>query len=379
MSNWVMIAPSCSRRWIGMTSSSGSRHRMTPAACTPHWRLSPSRPAGRLHDALDLGVGLVERAELPRLGVAGVGRVEDAGQRDALAHHVRRHRLGDPVADGVGHAEHPGGVLHRLLGLDGAVGDDLGDPLLAVGLGGVADHVAAPALVEVEVDVGHRDALGVEEPLEQQLVLDRVELGDAHRVGDQRAGGRPTARADPDAVALGVLHQVGGDQEVAREAHLAHHADLVLGLLAVRLGDAVREAGVQAALDLLDQPGVLALALGHGEPGHQVRALVELHVHPLGDRQGVVAGLREVPPEVAHLGGALEVEVLGVELEPVRVGHRLAGLHAQQHLVRGGVGGVGVVQVVGGEERAAASCLARRSRSSRVCFSMPMPWSISSQ
>ena len=47
--------------------------------------------------------------------------------------------------------------------------------------------------------------------------------------------------------------------------------------------------------------------------------------------------------------GRLEVEVLRVELEPVRVGQGLAGLHAQQHLVRLGVLGVGVVQVVGGQ------------------------------
>ena len=44
MSHWVMIAPSCSRFWIGSTSISGSRDRITPAACTPHCRLSPSRP-----------------------------------------------------------------------------------------------------------------------------------------------------------------------------------------------------------------------------------------------------------------------------------------------------------------------------------------------
>jgi len=44
MSNWVMTAPSASRRWIGMISRSGSRPRITPAACTPHWRFKPSRP-----------------------------------------------------------------------------------------------------------------------------------------------------------------------------------------------------------------------------------------------------------------------------------------------------------------------------------------------
>ena len=209
---------------------------------------------------------------------------------------ARRHRLGDPVGDRVaGLAEqHPRRVLDRGLRLDRGVGDDLGDPVLAVLLRGVADHLAAPALVEVHVDVGHRDALGVEEPLEDQLVLDRVEVGDAQDVGDQRAGRRPAAGAAPDADRLGVLDEVGGDQEVAGEAHLDDDAELVVGLLAVLLGDAVREPHVQPPLDLLDQPGLLALALGDGRARHQVLALGEVDVHPLGDRQRVVARLREL-------------------------------------------------------------------------------------
>ena len=43
MSNCVMMAPSASRRWIGMTSISGCLDMITPAACTPHCRLRPSR------------------------------------------------------------------------------------------------------------------------------------------------------------------------------------------------------------------------------------------------------------------------------------------------------------------------------------------------
>ena len=43
-SNCVMMAPSCGRFMIGMMSSSGSLDMMTPAACTPHWRLRFSRP-----------------------------------------------------------------------------------------------------------------------------------------------------------------------------------------------------------------------------------------------------------------------------------------------------------------------------------------------
>ena len=281
-----------------------------------------------------------------------MGRVEHAGQRDVLAHHRGRHGLGDAVGHRIAGLpeQHPGRVLDRRLGLDRGVGDDLGDAVLAVLLRGVADHLAAPALVEVHVDVGHRDALGVEEPLEDQLVLDGVQVGDAERVGHQRAGGRAAAGTAPDAHRLGVLDEVGHHQEVAGEPHLDDDRDLVVGLLAVAVGDAVREPRVQPPLDLLDQPALLALAGGHGGPGHQVLALGEGHVHPLGDQQRVVAGLREDRiPLGAHLGRALEVEVLRVELEPVRVGQGLAGLHAEQHLVRLGVLGVGVVQVVGGQ------------------------------
>ena len=54
---------------------------------------------------------------------------------------------------------------------------------------------------------------------------------------------------------------------------------------------------------------------------------------------------------LAHLGGRLEVVAVAVELEPVRVRERLAGLHAQQRLVVvGGVAG-DVVAVVGGQRR----------------------------
>jgi len=68
-----------------------------------------------------------------------------------------------------------------------------------------------PTLVEVDVDVGHGDAIGVQEALEQQSVLQRIQFGDAQGVGDHRARGRSTTRTHADAVLLGVAHEVGDD------------------------------------------------------------------------------------------------------------------------------------------------------------------------
>ena len=96
------------------------------------------------------------------------------------------------------------------------------------------------------------------------------------------------------------------------------------------------------------------MPLGHREDRHPVAWFPHLVVglHPLGDQQRGVAGAGNVGvPDLAHLGGRLEVIAVAVELEPVRIRQRLTGLHAQQRLVVvGGVAG-DVVAVVGGQRR----------------------------
>ena len=96
------------------------------------------------------------------------------------------------------------------------------------------------------------------------------------------------------------------------------------------------------------------MPLGHREHRHPVarRPHVGVGLHPLGDQQRGVAGAGHlVVPDLAHLGSRLQVVAVAVELEPVRIRQRLAGLHAQQRLVIvGGVAG-DVVAVVGGQRR----------------------------
>src|SRR6266511_2508378 len=174
----------------------------------------------------------------------------------------------------------------------------------------------------------------------------------APRPGDQGSRRASPAGSDANAFALGVGDQVGHDQEVAGVAHLADDVELVLGLLAMGLRHALPgEAPVETVHDLLAQPRIFGLALRYGELRHQVSGGEDLGVvtDPFGDLQCRVARARELAvPQRAHLLRRLEVEVARVELEPFRVGHRRPGLHAEQHLVRGGVGRVRVVQVVGG-------------------------------
>ena len=75
-------------------------------------------------------------------------------------------------------------------------------------------------IIKVGIDIGQRDTVGIQESLKQQVILQRVNLGDAQAVGHCRARSRTTARTygatqfrcHPDVI----LH----DEEITRETHL---------------------------------------------------------------------------------------------------------------------------------------------------------------
>ena len=187
-------------------------------------------------------------------------------------------------------------------------------------------------------------------------MLQRAEVGDPQGVGRDRAGAGATAGADPDAVVLGPVDEVGDHQVVAAVALARDDAELhVDPLLDVSRQSLAGVARLDPAPHLLDEPGLLGLAGRHVGAGHVAAGrLGELDVAPLRDEQGVVAGLRHpepVGPQLAHLGRGLDVVAAAVELEPVGVGQSLAGRDADQGIVGAGVLGVVVVGVVGRDRR----------------------------
>ena len=212
-------------------------------------------------------------------------------------------QLGDAVDVAVGHAEHAADVADRGARLQLAEGDDLRDapPVVALAvvlLGDVADHLVAPRHAEVDVDVGHRDPLGVQEALEDDVVLDRIDAGDAEAVGDQAAGRGAAARADRDAVAPRVVDEVGDDQEVAGEAHRVDHAELVLACASrtrrasagsARPARGPRRARSPCQACSLEHAPRASCAGGHLELGHVVAAAVEIELElaALGDLERV--------------------------------------------------------------------------------------------
>ena len=84
-----------------------------------------------------------------------------------------RDELGQPVHFARRDLEHPAHVAHRRARLHGPERDDLSHAVAPVPLAHILDDLAAALEAEVDVDVGHRHPLGIQEALEQQVEAER--------------------------------------------------------------------------------------------------------------------------------------------------------------------------------------------------------------
>ena len=182
-------------------------------------RVLAHEPFERRREIDDLAhdrIGVVRRLQL----LPGLHRVLEVDLRPF------GDELRDAVDRAVGHVEHAAGVADRRARHHRPERDDLGDAVAAVLLGGVVDHAVAAGHGEVDVDVGHRLPARVQHPLEEEVVLHRVDLRDVEAVGDERAGGRSSAGADADPARSRERDEVPDDEEVVGEAHLADRLQL---------------------------------------------------------------------------------------------------------------------------------------------------------
>ena len=329
---------------LGRNHHPGSVHRGMPR--------QPLQPPRRIDQARHLRVALLDLAQ-PRLLFHGV-----------VERHVQaiRYQLGDAVHLAVRHVHGAPHVAQHALGQHGAEGDDLGDVFGAVFLRDVADDLVAPIHAEVDVDVGHGDAFRIQEALEQQVVAQRVDVGDTQRVGDQAAGHRAAPRPHRDVVLARIADEIPDDQEVARIAGVADDAEFLVEPLLVGV---VIVLALAAAAAGMRQPLFQPLAgnpLQIGVEGHAVRRLVtrqqglvegQLQVAALGDQQRVGARFRHLGKDAVHLLRGLDVELLLLVAQALGIVHALAGADAHQHVVRRSVLFAQVVAVIGGDDRQA--------------------------
>ena len=170
----------------------------------------------------------------------------------------------------------------------------------AILLGDVSDNFVSTPLIEVHVDVRHLFALGIQEPLEDQPVLEGVQIRDPQRVADDRSRRRSSSWSDPDPMIPGVPDEIPHDEEVPRKPHPLDHGELVLD----PRSHIVRVVAISLSGSRVDQfpkVAVQRLAGRRVEPRQVQVTEPEIELARLGDGQGGVAGLGQAVEDLPHL------------------------------------------------------------------------------
>ncbi len=257
------------------------------------------------------------------------------------------------VREGLGHgvdldlrqAERLADLPYRRPGAVGLDHRDTRRSVVAVAREHHVVHVLAARGLDVDVDVRQLVAHRIEEPLEHQVVADRVDVGDAGQVAHERPGGAAAARA-ADTHRLDVLDDVGHGQEVGRVAELVDHVELVIQALADPSRDS-HAAALETAPAPLGQDRGRRPAGRRGEPGEAHGPKAEVERAPLLDLERRVAQVGPLDEQPPHPGRGLQ--------PPLRVdaGHVVAvDRHELAHaLERVGQEGVTGHQVADGVDR----------------------------
>ena len=218
-------------------------------------------------------------------------------------------------------------VADGRLGGHGAVGNDLGHLIRAVLVNHIVNDPAPPLVVEVDVNIGEAHTVWVQEPLEQQIVLDRVDVGDADAIRHCRTRGRPPSWPHAHPHLSGGRGEVLHNQEVPGVARALDGLQLEVDALPNLVRDflvplfctEVRE--VPQVCVLAPLAAVLGVFFMH-ELGRDVKrrqqhvALQHIPLASFHQRCDVRDRLRNVREQLLHILWRFQVEAVVGETKP---------------------------------------------------------------
>ncbi|MPM46385.1 hypothetical protein SDC9_93085 [bioreactor metagenome] len=123
---------------------------------------------------------------------------------------------------------HAGHITDRRFCSHSPVGDDAGDLFESVLFSNPLEYFVAAFVVEINVYVRHGDTVRVEEPLEQQIVFQRIDIRDSQAVCHSRSGCRSTARTNRNVHLACRVNKVLDDQEIPGKSHVGNGIDFKL-------------------------------------------------------------------------------------------------------------------------------------------------------
>ncbi len=338
LSHSMTVRSSIAAFSIGTTSSSRARVMTKPPTCWERWRGKPISSRASAIALASRGSVAIEADPLRLVFRDALHRPapERAGERaDRVVGEAER--LAD-LADGAAAAiaDHGGGeagALAAILSID------------------VLDHLLAPLMLEIDVDVGRLAPLGRDEALEQQVDAIGIDLGDAEAIADGGIGRRAAPLAQ-DALGAGEADDVVHGEEERRVAELADQPQFLVQRMADLGRHAVRIAPRGAVLGEGDRAPPAA-SRSPDASRRDIRCASSSSEKPQrsSSRCGLGERLGRSAEQPRHLGGRLQVALgIGFEQPAGLVDRHVLADAGDDVLQRAALGRV-IEHVVDGDQR----------------------------
>ena len=270
-------------------------------------------------------------------------------QGNAQLHgHGFGHRIGFLIA----HAQHSAYVPNHTSGCHGTEGDNLADVIRPVFPCHIVNDFLTAFVAEVHVNIRHADTLRVQEPFEQQLILQRIQHGNAHGIGHNGACAAAPSRADHNPLGLGVVNEIPHNQEVIHVTHAGDHAKFILQpLIGFVLLRRLRVQPLHAFPTDAIQHLVGCFPFRHGIMGQAGNAEFERNIASFRNLMGAIHRIRHGCEKPTHFCLAFHIQLTRFHPHAALIFQRFARLDAHQHFLCICVLLFQIVTVVGGYQR----------------------------
>ena len=152
-------------------------------------------------------------------------------QLHMMAHHWIRHELCNPIRLRIRHIQYARHITHGVLRHHLTKGYDVTHATLAILLRTVFNHLIATVILNIGINIRHRDTVWVQEALKEKIVLQRVQISNMNCVRKERTCRRTTAWTINNTLVFTPVNEVLHNQEVTVVAHVIDGLELKVDAL----------------------------------------------------------------------------------------------------------------------------------------------------
>ena len=228
--------------------------------------------------------------------------------------------------------------------------DDLNNLVRTIFFSYIVNDVLPALVLEIHVDIRHGHTLRVKEPFKEKVILNRINVGYVHAIGDDTSRSGATARANCYIVLTAIVDVIPYNKEVIHITHALDDAKLIVKLFLqsaviiwISLMKSIKTQFIQVS------PGIVSF--GYLEMRELCDTKFDLNVTSVRNFLRIIKSLFCIREKSSHFLFTFYVVLPAFIAKPVLVTDFFTSLDAQKKIVSFRVVSVSVMTVVSGNKR----------------------------